>query len=573
MSQKHSTPTHESYNLDDLSAKEKYEQAAIAADSVEASKVAKNILLNGGSIVDATIAGLLVNGLVNAQSHGIGGGFFLLFYRKLNKQSKGECIALDAREVAPKKAHYLMFNDKNNLLSSTSGGLSIAIPGEIAGFWALYQRYGRLKWRDLFQPAINMCKNGYLVHRGLATFLTRYKNDFKNDPITEQIFIDIKTGQEFREGDYIKLPKLANTLSIIANDGANSFYNGSLTPLIVSEIQANGGIVEEEDLKNYQVKFLEPISVLLPSLGLKIYAHPPPSSGILVLFMLLMFQYLVESDYIREESDLIHLVVETSRTAFAHRTKICDTRFSSPETTHFLSSLLEPIYISTCVNNILSSKKLRDSKSIYLDEHSSFREDHGTSHFCATVSDPNGDGIEAISVTSSINLGFGSRVIGEKTHIIYNNQMDDFCQPQKTNTYYLPSHNCNYIHGEKAPASSMCPLIFINEKTGDLRLIIGASGGTRIITAVFQVAALHILLKRSLRAAIDMPRIHNQLWPNQTYLEHGFTKQILTVLQKRGHSVENLRRGGSCVQAIQRRDDGNFIAVSDGRKGGQPAGF
>lgn len=425
-----------------------------------------------GSAVDAAIGCLLCNSLLNAQSMGIGGGFFMLHYSKKDEK----ITVIDARETAPMKSTADMF--KNN--SKTKGGLSIAVPGEIKGYWLAHQMFGNLKWSTLFQPAIEMCYNGFQLPASQAKFLDYCESKILSSASLRETFVNKLNNEIYKVNSIIKRPKLAKTLEIIAKEGESSFYNGSLTDTIVDEIQSNGGIITKHDLQSYECLIKEPITYKLKN-SLLLHSAPAPSCGILLNFILGILDGYNDynADCIDSNTLFYHRFIEACKFGFGFRHLIGDDSFND----------------STDLYKMLSDKKIiteyrdriNDTSTYPMSYYGStnFVNDNGTAHTSIIAS--NGD---AVAVTSSINLVFGSKVMGDKTNIIYNNQMDDFSAPDsECNSFGLPNYSINYIQPFKRPVSSMTPLIALDQEK-NVRLVCGSSGGTRIITSTALVRIL-----------------------------------------------------------------------------------
>jgi gamma-glutamyltranspeptidase/glutathione hydrolase/leukotriene-C4 hydrolase len=250
---------------------------AVASDSECSSKVGKSILDKGGSVVDASIASLLCNGVLNAQSMGIGGGLFLLHYDRKNEKM----TVIDARETAPQNSDMNMFKSS----SKTKGGLSIAVPGEIKGYWQAHQMFGKLKWSELFQPAIEMCNNGFCMPQSQARILKYCESKIMSCDALRETFCNKITNDLYKANNIVKRPKLAKTLEIIAKEGESAFYNGSLTQTIVDEIQSGGGIINKYDLNTYKCEIKEPVSYKLRN-NVELFTVPSPSCGVLLNFIL-----------------------------------------------------------------------------------------------------------------------------------------------------------------------------------------------------------------------------------------------------------------------------------------------
>ena len=234
-----------------------------------------------GSVVDAAIAALLCNGLLNSQSMGIGGGFFMLYYNRQNEKF----TVIDARETAPLNSTLDMFNHSNVI----NGGLSIAVPGEIKGYWKAHQLFGNLKWQKLFQPAIEMCNNGFCLPQTQHKFLKKYERCAQQNIEWRETYLNETLNEIYKINTIIKRPKLGKTLEIISREGESSFYNGILTDKIVEEIKHYGGIMTKHDLNIYEPIVKDSVSVKLNN-GYEIHTVPPPSCGILLNFMLQLLE-------------------------------------------------------------------------------------------------------------------------------------------------------------------------------------------------------------------------------------------------------------------------------------------
>lgn len=316
---------------------------------------------------------------------GLGGGFVLTIYDRAN--SKVE--TLTARERAPQKATAEMFK---NLTGPITGILSVAVPGELKGYWELHQKYGRLPWRMLIEPTIALCTHGHIVTEYLGWVLNQYKEKIVAEPSLREIFINPETNHTWIAGDKIKRPVLAQTLEIIAEEGVNALYtyNGTLTKLLVTEIQALGGIITIEDFAEYKVSWDAPVTVDLRD-GNKLYSVPLPSSGgILAMILNIMKEYSPENTV-----TYLHRIIESFKYAYGHRSNLGD-----PEYVHDVLGLFANITDPKYADDIRA--RIEDNRTYQEYEHYgglySNVPDHGTAQI--SVLTANGD---AVSVTSTIN--------------------------------------------------------------------------------------------------------------------------------------------------------------------------
>ncbi|CAM2729656.1 unnamed protein product, partial [Rotaria socialis] len=509
-------PGVENYGFEGESSFMRCKHGAVASDSEEASKVGRRILNLGGSAVDAAIAVLLCVGVHNCHSTGIGGGFLMNIY----DVTKQECIAIDAREAAPSSAHQRMFVDGNPPPSSVSGGLSIGIPGEIAGFWKAHKRYGKLPWSALFKPAIDMCNEGFTIKKALAFSILKNKEKLWADKSMRRVFFKGDSKLVYGSGDTIYRPLLGQTLSIVAEKGPSAFYEGELSDAICEEIRSNGGIINRQDLEIYHARVKPAISVSLES-NLTVYGVPPPaSSAITLLILKVMDGYGLTPqslDTIDKQVRFYHILNEVFKFAYAKRSALGDEYDSQTDKNQNIEKLLDLILSPAYAEEV--RKRVNEYRSQPLDYYEPKFEtqtDHGTSH-CSII-DTEGN---AVAATSTINTDFGAVVYGHNTGIIYNNQMDDFSQPGLENYYgYAPSP-ANFIKPFKRPMSSMSPILVTNSN-GQVIFTAGGSGGSRIISSVAQVAIYNLWLGKSIRDAVDMPRLHQQLIPMEVELEKRF---------------------------------------------------
>ncbi|XP_030380992.1 scoloptoxin SSD14 [Scaptodrosophila lebanonensis] len=491
---------------------------AVASNGVGCAEVGGNILDIGGSAADAAIATMLCEGVMLPHSLGVGGGFVATIYSK----ETGFIETLIARETAPAAATQDMFVNKN-----ITGALSCAVPSEIYGYWRLHDKYGKLPWRDLFQPTINLCRNGIEVSRYLANVLDTHGDHIRQEPSMAEIFVNPKTDELYKEGEIMYRHMLAETLEIVANEGPEVIYRGGrVGRKLVQDIQAMGGIVTEQDLQNYEVRWEDPLRARFTG-GYELYTSPLPTSGAVLTFMLNVMEPL----YTTNTDKYWQRLIETFKHAYGHRTNLGDIHFE-PEVREVYEKLIDPEFATEIRELIVDDRTFTDIA--YYGANFSNVEDHGTAHI--SVLSPNGD---AISVTSTINSHLGAKVRSRQTGFILNDEMDDFSTPGVVNTYGIPASPANYIKPGKRPLSSTCPSIVLDPE-GNVKLLVGGAGGSKITTSVAQTILRYFVLHEPLERAVNAGRIHHQLMPMLVDVEPEVPRHTAAYLRRIGHELNYL---------------------------------
>lgn len=533
-----------------------FENAVVAADAVECSIIGRDILQKGGSAADAMVASLLCTGLFSGHSSGIGGGAFIVYYDRKAKKK----VFFNGREVAPLAATKDMY--ENDTSASVKGGLAIGVPGEVSAMWELHQAYGKLEWSKLFERTIEFAREGFVVPVALAKAIASREEDIRNDTNLREVFVK-ENGELYSSGDIMTRPKLADSLRLIADEGKDVFYQGSLKENIVQDIQDYNGIITEEDLERYSVAEKDPLEINLDNWV--IYSPPPPGSGaVLSLILNILEGYGLTPDSVSntDKSALTyHRMIEAFKFAYAKRSALGDEDFLDIK--EFVDQMISQAYADELRAKI--SDEVTHTYEYYEPAFLNV-EDSGTAHISIVDADGN-----ACAATSTINLYFGSKVRGSRTGIIFNNEMDDFSQPAADNYFGVPPSQSNFIVPGKRPMSSMTPTVCV-DGNGKVMQVSGASGGTRITTAVAATIMYTKWLGIDLETAIERRRLHDQLIPTRVSYEKGYSQGIIDRLAQKGHNMTE-SSGFAVVQGINRLEDNWFEAHSDTRKGGFPAGY
>lgn len=544
------------------------QRGAVATENGLCSDIGTSIMRDlGGNAVDAAVASCLCIGVLNSFSSGIGGGGVMLLHTK-----EGHSELIDFREVAPSAASQDMYRDRP-VEASRTGGLSVAVPGELAGLEYAWQQHGsgHVAWKDLVLPSAELARN-FTVPALLAKWIADTP-EIVVDPGLRSVYAP--DGVRKKEGDTVSNPRLADTLALVAENGASAFYSrtSSLAQQLVADIQQAGGIITADDLHNYlhnaTVKVRRPVKGFYR--GLEVLSAGPPFGGACVVMALNLLE-AYNLPLLGPTAQAYHWVAEALAFAYADRMGLADPQFAD------LHNLTHAMLSKEHAGRL--RRRLRADKTFPYTHYEDMVplgnpvNDEGTTHI--SVIDPDGN---AVSMTSTVNLIFGSKVLSPSTGVVLNSQMDDFSIPGRANAYDLPPSEANFIRPGKRPLSSMSPSIVLRD--GEVYLIVGASGGSRIITGTLQTFLNVVDYRQGLWKAVSRPRVHHQLLPTDVYTETGFAQDIIRELAQRGHQMGR-KEEIAVVQAVlvesKQADDENAAtrvlhAVSDPRKHGRPAGF
>lgn len=535
----------------------------VAADSPQASKVGAQILQAGGNAIDAAVAVSFALAVTRPQSTGLGGGGFMIA-----RFADGRVVVQDFRETAPSAATpdmYIRAKKANPTHAAPArfGYLAVAVPGVVAGRCQALARYGTMSIARVIAPAIRLAQNGFRIDEHYVDAVRAISSRYQRSPELKESCryvyeTHLREGRLPQVGEILRQPNLARLLEGIASGGAEFFYRGPVAYAIAAAMKKHGGIITRKDLAAYKVKQRQPI---LSTYGeYEIVSMPPPSSGGVALAQTLnILEASRFSVWAKKEPVLaMHFQIEAMKHAFADRARwLGDADFADVP----VAMLTSKVYA------VQSAIALNPNGTASLDIYGSTNlpDDSGTSHVCVVDDDGN-----SVVTSETISTSFGSLAAIGEWGLILNNEMDDFVsEPGKPNAFGLIQSKSNAIQPGKRPLSSMTPTIIL--KKDKPYLLLGASGGPRIISSVLNVLLCVIDFGMTLEDAMTNLRPHHQWQPDVVVFDQQPPESIKRGLLKRGHTISDRRKTG-VVQAILRIEDG-WMGASDPRKGGRPAGY
>ncbi|RJP64454.1 MAG: gamma-glutamyltransferase [Ignavibacteriales bacterium] len=533
------------------------EKGMVVSASSLASDAGLLMLKRGGNAIDAAIATGFALAVTYPQAGNIGGGGYMVIHL-----ANGKDIAIDFREKAPIKSFRDMFLDKNGNFNpelSQDGITSVGVPGSVAGLVYVLNKYGTMKLEEVIQPAISFASDGFPLSSNLAHLLNDYSGDFRKFNSNKTAYA--KVSGNFTEGEIFKQPELAKTLSIIREKGTDGFYKGEIADQIIKQSDKLKGYLTHKDLEDYKVIEKEPVKGSYHDY--KIISMPPSSSGGIIIIQTL--NVLENFKFNKEDwnsSGYIHKLTETFKYVYADRSKhLGDEEFYNiPK-----DWLISKDYAKQIFNKIGETDI--PSKEIFPGEPAA-KESDQTTHY--SVYDQFGN---AVSVTTTLNSNFGSRVVVDGAGFILNNEMDDFSsKPGTPNQFGLVGSEANSIAPGKRMLSSMAPTIVL--KDDKPVMVVGTPGGSTIPTVILQVIMNCIEFGMNIEQAVAAPRIHHQWLPDELYYEdYGLSEDVINNLKLMKHKVGHKRILG-LVEAIWIDHDKKLIfGSSDPRGSGKAAGF
>ena len=494
-----------------------------------ASDVGVNILKKGGNAIDAAVATGFTLAVTHPQAGNIGGGGFLVAHT-----AYGESFSLDFREMAPSMAHRDMYlDDSSNVVPGLSlySHMAAGTPGSVDGLLRIWRDHGsgNISLRQLLLPAIQLAERGFSISYGFARVLNIFHDFFINDDGAKAVFIK-KNGEPWRAGDKLVQRDLARTLKLISRKGRAGFYEGKTAQLIKREMAEGNGFITKDDLDNYRSVYRTVVTGNFKDLDI-VSMGPPSSGGVLLIQMLNMLEQYPLDTLGWNSSDYIHLLTEIERRAYADRAE----HMGDPDFWEVpVSMLVSKEYAFERIQNI-SMEKATKSSVVKAGDPLAY-ESRETTHY--SVIDKNGN---AVSVTTTLNTGFGCGVLVEGAGFFLNNEMDDFsAKPGTPNIFGLIGNEANAIQPYKRPLSSMTPTIVL--KNGEPFLIIGTPGGSTIITTVMQIILNVAIHGMDIQEAVSVPRVHSQWLPDAIIVEQrSLSKDVEQNLINRGHTIRSYR--------------------------------
>ena len=530
--------------------------AMVATREHHATDVGLAVLKSGGNAIDAAVAIGFALSVTHPSAGNVGGGGFLLA-----RFADGRTTFIDFRERAPQKASRDMYigPDGKATKDSLVGYRASGVPGTVRGLEMAHKKYGRKPWSELIEPAVQLASQGFPLSYGDARSLRSKHTSERLSRFPESKRIFLNDGKYFEPGDRLQQPELARTLQRVRDMGAKDFYEGETASLLAADMQAHGGLITLNDLKNYKAMERKPLEGAYR--GYAIITAPPPSSGGVGILQIL--GVLEGTGYEKSgagSAAATHFMTEAMRRYFADRSEYMgDPDFYKVP----VSALLNPKYIGHLRQSI-DPEQATGSPKLHPGNLGAY-ESAETTHYSIVDADGN-----AVAVTYTLNDGYGSAVTAEKLGFLLNNEMDDFAaKPGEPKDYGLIQGEANAIQPRKTPLSSMTPAIVLRD--GKLYLVLGSPGGPTIINTVLEVFVNVVDFGMNIADAVDAPRFHHQWMPDALYMETGFSPDTIALLKARGYTIKMVNAQGEVAAILS--ENGWLEGSADPRTEGTARGY
>jgi gamma-glutamyltranspeptidase/glutathione hydrolase len=534
------------------------QKAMVASQNDIASRIGADAIRDGGTAVDAAVATAFALAVVHPTAGNIGGGGFLLY-----RPAKGDAVGYDFREAAPAKASPTMFirDGKYDAELHHNSHLAVGVPGTVAGLHMAWKEQGRLPWKRLVEPAVTLARDGFSVTEGLARSLKSVQRQMQKYPASVAQFT--KNGVPYEAGETLKQPDLARTLERIAAQGPAGFYEGETALALEKEMLAHGGLITRADLKSYAAKKRVPLRGTYR--GFDVTAMPPISSGgVGVIEMLNILEGYDLGSMGAGSADAIHLMTEAMKRAYADRARyLGDPDFNQNMP---VARLVSKDYAAELRETISRDHAAKPSPTTFEWRH----ESEETTHISIVDADRN-----AVSMTYTLEQGYGVKIVVPGGGFLLNNEMGDFnAGPGMTTTEGLIGTDPNLAAPGKRMLSSMAPIILT--KDGQLFMVTGSLGGRTIINTVLETIIDVVDWGMNAQEAVDAPRFHHQWLPDTLqYERYGFSPDTVAALERRGHTLQVIAsQGVAQVIIYNAKEDllegGSDRRASDGAAVGVP---
>ena len=525
----------------------------VASQEELVTQAGLEVLKAGGNAIDAAVTMGFTMAVTLPRAGNLGGGGFML----VHLAETGDTVAIDYREKAPKAATQDMFLDQTGAVDdqkSRFSYLAVGVPGTVAGMVLALEEYGTISLGRAIQPAIDVAEKGFPVKQDLYNSLVFAQERLQASPASREIFYK-EDGTPYEVGEVLVQEDLAQSLKLIAQEGKQAFYEGAIAQKIAADMEANGGLITQEDLASYEPVIRQPIRGTYR--GYEIYSMPPPSSGGIHLVQILN---ILEAFPIRSlghnTAETIHLMAESMKLAYADRSQF----LGDPDFVRVPESQLISKRYAQVLRDKIDVDRATPSQEISPGNPYQIGESNETTHY--SVIDQYGN---AVANTYTLNFSYGTGITVPGTGILLNNEMDDFtAKPGVANAYGLIGGELNVIEPEKRMLSSMTPTIVMKE--GSPFLVTGSPGGSRIITTTLQIIMNVIDHGMNIAAATYAVRVHHQWFPEQLRIEKGLNGDTIELLTLKGHEIEVGAAMGSTQSVIS--VDGVLYGASDPRTPG-----